>query len=109
MADKQTQNIGNDDFLLGFHDGHNSEELAAMSYIQLCSEIEHSKPGSTRRMLLESEKLRRDSKLIIHDPTDNEAAHPTGTERQPERNWWEKPIGQIGIGIVAQHRQVSNG
>jgi hypothetical protein len=86
-----------DNFLLGFHGGHANEELKAMSYVQLCSEIELATPGTTRYMLLETEKRRRDSEQLA---VPNHAAKPSPNPTDQVKHWYNKPIGQVGIGVL---------
>jgi hypothetical protein len=95
-----------DDFDLGFRDGHDEIALRAMSYVRLCTEIEDAKPGTTKYMLLESEKRRRDS-VQVSEPTKSEphhagepAAKPSNHVPTPEPHWWKRPLGIVWLGIV---------
>jgi len=95
-----------DDFLLGYHGGHSDEELKAMSFVHLCSQLELATPGTTRYMLLETEKRRCDSVQILEqtktkpDHTRKEAAEPSSNKHEPKRRWPEEPVGIIGLGVV---------
>lgn len=86
-----------DNFLLGYHGGHSNEELKAMSYIHLCSELELATPGTTRHMLLAAEKRRRDSEQLA---VPNHAAKPSPNPTDHVKHWCNKPIGQVGIGVL---------
>ena len=91
-----------DNFLLGFHGGHTNEELKAMSYVQLCSEMELATPETTRYMLLETEKRLRDSIKPSEPPKTKEdhGAQEATTPPNTEKNWHEKPLGNIALSVA---------
>ena len=95
-----------DDFDLGYRGAPDEIELRAMSYVRLCSEIDDATVGTTKFMLLETEKLRRDS-VQIAEPAKakpgragEKTPDPGGDVVPPKPHWWKQPIGIIGIGLV---------
>ena len=91
-----------DDFDLGYRGGHDEIALRAMSYVRLCTEIEDAKPGTTKYMLLDSEKRRRDS-VQVPEPAKPEPDHTgekaTNPSNQP-KEWHEKPLGKIWLTVA---------
>ena len=94
-----------DDFDLGFRGAPDEIEARAMSYVRLCTEIEDAKPGTTKFMLLETEKRRRDS-VQLPEPANSKPDHAgsesTGPHDKPipnEPHWWKRPLGMIFIGV----------
>ena len=91
-----------DDFDLGYRGGHDEIALRAMSYVKLCTELEDAKPGTTKHMLLECEKRRRDS-IPASEPAVAEPHHASKPAPKPsidEKHWSDKPLGKIWLGIV---------
>lgn len=90
-----------DHFLLGFHDAKDNEALNAMSYVQLCSELELSSAGTTKYMLLEAEKRRRDLHISDKesDAKPNHAAQKSPYPTNDIKHWSDKPLGKVGIGL----------
>ena len=91
-----------DDFDLGYRGGHDEITLRAMSYVKLCTEIEDAKPGTTKYMLLESEKRRRDS-VPASEPAKAEPNHTREEAAQPpnqSHDWTNKPLGKIALPVI---------
>ena len=82
-----------DYFLLGFNNGHDQAALRTMSYVALCSHLEDATKETTRYMLLEAEKRRRDSL-----PAEQPAEQP-GQKPSPD-HWYKKPVPVIIIAVV---------
>ena len=91
MTDKPQSK--DDFFRLGLHGAHSDEQLRAMSYVRLCSELESASTGTTKYMLLESEKRRRDSV-----PTKEASTKPAN--RPGPDHWYKKPIPVIVIAVI---------
>lgn len=91
-----------DHFLLGFHDAKDNEALNAMSYVQLCSELELSSAGTTKYMLLEAEKRRRDLHISDKesDAKPNHAAQKSPYPTNDIKHWSDKPLGKIWTMVV---------
>jgi len=90
-------------FLIGFHGAHEDEALQAMTYVRLCSELESSTTGSTKFMLLEAEKRRRDS-VPTTKHSDSKKHHAPQESTSPRNNikdWYEKPLGKIALSVTA--------
>ena len=94
-----------DFFHLGFHGAHSDDQLRAMSYVWLCSELESAQAGTTKYMLLESEKRRRDS-VQASEPAKSEPHHAGQKPAQPhndpipkEPHWWKRPLGMTFLGV----------
>jgi hypothetical protein len=98
-----TKRSDEDELLLGYHGAHGIDELHSMSYVRLCSELELSNSGTTRHMLLEAEKRRRDS-INAAEPAKTKPNH-TGQESSDPPNqgksWHEKPLGNVALSVVA--------
>ena len=90
-----------DHLLLGYHGAQDDEKLHAMSYVQLCSELELSSAGTTKYMLLEAEKRRRDLHISGKEPDakPNHAAQNSSRPPDDIKHWSDKPLGKIGIGL----------
>ena len=91
-----------DHFRLGFHGAHSNEQLKDMSYVQLCSELESSSNGTTKYMLLEAEKRRRDSHISGKEPNakPDHAAQVSSNPPNDVKHWSDKPVGKVGIGLT---------
>ena len=82
-----------DFFRLGFHGAYSEGQLRAMSYVSLCSELESASTGTTKYMLLESEKRSRDSV-----PTEKPSAKPTN--KPGPDHWYKERIPVIVIAVI---------
>ena len=86
-----------DHFTLGFHGAPSDDELRTWSYVQLCSRLESAQPGTVKHMVIEAEKRRRDSEQLA---VPDHAAKPTPNPPEHVKHWYNKPIGQVGIGVL---------
>ena len=95
-----------DELAAGFYDLLSPEELAALTDIALLSLLDGPDDGSARRRQLEREWNLRGLVQVAEPPKAEEhhaadkSARPGNKVADPERRWWEKPVGQLGIGVA---------
>ena len=99
-SSEYTRSDAEDDLVRGFRSAPDETELKAWSYVRVCNDLEQAKAGTTRYMVIETEKRRLDSL----SETGKEAAQASINQERKEPtpdHWYKKPIPVIALSVTA--------